>query len=339
MLADFIQIAESGQDLSADQMQQAIVWMLAGRADDSEIGKLLLALRAKGESVSEMLGATRGMRMMMTPIRTKHPELLDTCGTGGDGSGTFNISTATAIVTAACGMPTAKHGNRKITSATGSADVLADLGVAVEADRQSVERCLDQIGLCFCYAPMLHPAMKHVGHVRRQLGVPTLFNYLGPLCNPAGASHQVLGTGREDLQAKLAATLVQLPIQAAIVVRGADGMDEVSLAAETSVLHIQYGMVTQLFWDHSNFGLPKINNEDLLVEGPKQSAEMIKGILQGKLGPARDIVVANAAAGLWVCNRTHSLLDATKQAQKAIDSGQAMRVLDQLVSISGQATA
>ncbi|MFM8190283.1 MAG: anthranilate phosphoribosyltransferase [Pirellula sp.] len=334
MLEDFIQIAQSGQDLSPDQMQQAIVWMLAGRAEDSEIGRLLLALRAKGESVSEMLGAARGMRMMMTPIRTKHQELLDTCGTGGDGSGTFNISTATAIVTAACGMPTAKHGNRKITSATGSADVLAVLGVGVQADRTCVERCLDEIGLCFCFAPLLHPAMKHVGQVRRQLGVPTLFNYLGPLCNPAGASFQVLGTGREDLQAKLAATLVQLPIQAAIVVRGADGMDEVSLSAETSVLHIQYGMTTQIYWDHRTFGLPKIRNEDLLVDGPEQSGKTIKSILQGQPGPSRDIVVANAAAGLWVSNRTHSLLEASRLAQEAIDSGKAMQILDRLVRLT-----
>jgi len=334
MLEDFIQIAQSGQDLSPDQMQQAIVWMLAGRAEDSEIGGLLLALRAKGESVSEMLGAARGMRMMMTPIRTKHQELLDTCGTGGDGSGTFNISTATAIVTAACGMPTAKHGNRKITSATGSADVLAVLGVGVQADRTCVERCLDEIGLCFCFAPLLHPAMKHVGQVRRQLGVPTLFNYLGPLCNPAGASFQVLGTGREDLQAKLAATLVQLPIQAAIVVRGADGMDEVSLSAETSVLHIQYGMTTQIYWDHRTFGLPKIRNEDLLVDGPEQSGKTIKSILQGQPGPSRDIVVANAAAGLWVSNRTHSLLEASRLAQEAIDSGKAMQILDRLVRLT-----
>jgi anthranilate phosphoribosyltransferase len=334
MLEDFIQIAQSGQDLSPDQMQQAIVWMLAGRAEDSEIGRLLLALRAKGESVSEMLGAARGMRMMMTPIRTKHQELLDTCGTGGDGSGTFNISTATAIVTAACGMPTAKHGNRKITSATGSADVLAVLGVGVEADRTCVERCLDEIGLCFCFAPLLHPAMKHVGQVRRQLGVPTLFNYLGPLCNPAGASFQVLGTGREDLQAKLAATLVQLPIQAAIVVRGADGMDEVSLSTETSVLHIQYGMTTQIYWDHRTFGLPKIRNEDLLVDGPEQSGKTIKSILQGQPGPSRDIVVANAAAGLWVSNRTHSLLEASRLAQEAIDSGKAMQILDRLIRLT-----
>ena len=334
MLEDFLQIAETGQDLSPDQMQQAIIWMLAGRADDVEIGRLLLALRAKGESVSEMLGATRGMRMMMTPIRTKQQNLLDTCGTGGDGSGTFNISTATAIVTAACGVATAKHGNRKITSATGSADVLACLGVAVEADRPCVERCLDEIGLCFCFAPMLHPAMKHVGQVRRQLGVPTLFNYLGPLCNPAGATYQILGTGREDLQAKLAATLVQLPIQAAIVVRGTDGMDEVSLGAETSVLHIQYGMTTQLYWDHRSFGLPKINNSDLLVDGPEHSAQMIRGILQGQHGPARDIVVANAAAGLWVSGKTHSLIDATNQAQQAIDTGRALQVLERLAALT-----
>jgi anthranilate phosphoribosyltransferase len=334
MLEDFLQIAETGQDLSPDQMQQAIIWMLAGRADDVEIGRLLLALRAKGESVSEMLGAARGMRMMMTPIRTKQQNLLDTCGTGGDGSGTFNISTATAIVTAACGVATAKHGNRKITSATGSADVLACLGVAVEADRPCVERCLDEIGLCFCFAPMLHPAMKHVGQVRRQLGVPTLFNYLGPLCNPAGATYQILGTGREDLQAKLAATLVQLPIQAAIVVRGTDGMDEVSLGAETSVLHIQYGMTTQLYWDHRSFGLPKINNSDLLVDGPEHSAQMIRGILQGQHGPARDIVVANAAAGLWVAGKTHSLIDAAKQAQQAIDTGRALEVLERLAVLT-----
>lgn len=334
MLEDFLQIAETGQDLSPDQMQQAIIWMLAGRADDVEIGRLLLALRAKGESVSEMLGAARGMRIMMTPIRTKQQNLLDTCGTGGDGSGTFNISTATAIVTAACGVATAKHGNRKITSATGSADVLACLGVAVEADRPCVERCLDEIGLCFCFAPMLHPAMKHVGQVRRQLGVPTLFNYLGPLCNPAGATYQILGTGREDLQAKLAATLVQLPIQAAIVVRGTDGMDEVSLGAETSVLHIQYGMTTQLYWDHRSFGLPKINNSDLLVDGPEHSAQMIRGILQGQHGPARDIVVANAAAGLWVVGKTHSLIDAAKQAQQAIDTGRALQVLERLAVLT-----
>jgi anthranilate phosphoribosyltransferase len=334
MLEDFVKLAQSGNDLSADQMQQAIVWMLAGRASDDEIGQLLLALRAKGESVSEMVGAARGMRLMMTPIRSKRTGLLDTCGTGGDGTKTFNISTATAIVTAAAGAPTAKHGNRKITSATGSADVLAVLGVSIEADRSKVEACLDELGLCFCFAPMLHPAMKHVGHVRRQLGVPTLFNYLGPLCNPAGAAYQMIGTGSEALQTKLAATLVQLPIEAAIVVRGVDGMDEVSLADETSVLHIQYGMTTQFLWSPSTFGLPKIKNEDLIVEGPEESGTVIRRVLSGERGPARDIVLANAAAGLWVSGKTHSLMDGVAIAAKAIDSGAALKLLKDLAEMS-----
>lgn len=334
MLEEFIEIAQKGTDLTADQMQQAIVWMLAGRADDDQIGKLLLALRAKGESVSEMVGAARGMRLMMTPIRSLRTGLLDTCGTGGDGSGTFNISTATAIVTAACGVPTAKHGNRKITSATGSADVLACLGVAIEADRKQVERCLDDLGLCFCFAPKLHPAMKHVGQVRRQLGVPTLFNYLGPLCNPANATFQVIGTGRSDLQMKIAAALVQLPIEAAIVVRGYDGMDEVSLSAETSVYHIQYGMLTQSTWEPKSFGLDPIKNEDLCVSGPEESAERIREILGGKLGPSRDIVLANAAAGLWVSSKTHSLQEGVELARRAIDTGSAAHLLSKLAELS-----
>jgi len=334
MLEDFISLAEAGNDLSADQMQQAIIWMLAGRAEDAEIGRLLLALRAKGESVSELVGASRGMRVMMTPIRSQRTGLLDTCGTGGDGARTFNISTATALITAASGAPTAKHGNRRVTSATGSADVLSCLGVAVEADRNRVEACLNELGICFCFAPMLHPAMKHVGQVRRSLAVPTLFNYLGPLCNPAGASFQVIGTGNEILQAKLAAALMQLPIEAAIVVRGLDGMDEVSLAEETSVLHVQYGIVTQSRWSPASFGLPKIRNEDLIVDGPEQSAQVIRAILHGEKGPARDIVLANASAGLWVSGRTHSLLEGVAHAARAIDSGAALRILEDLSKCS-----
>lgn len=334
MLEDFVAIAESGQDLTADQMQQAIIWMLAGRAEDAEIGQLLLALRAKGESVSELVGAARGMRLMMTPIRTTRQGLLDTCGTGGDGAKTFNISTAAAIVTAAAGVPTAKHGNRRVTSATGSADVLACLGVSVEADRAKVENCLNSLGLCFCFAPLLHPAMKHVGHVRKSLGVPTLFNYLGPLCNPAGAAYQILGTGNEALQTKLAAALMQLPIEAAIVVRGLDGMDEVSLAADTQVLHVQYGMTTQSRWSPSSFGLPTIRNEDLIVDGPEGSAQVIQAILSGQSGPPRDIVLANASAALWVAGKTHSLIEGVALAAKAIDSGAARSLLSELCRCS-----
>jgi anthranilate phosphoribosyltransferase len=276
--------------------------------------------------------------MMMTPIRTNRSGLLDTCGTGGDGGRTFNISTATAIVAAAAGAPTAKHGNRRITSATGSADVLSALGVAIEAERAQVERCLDALGLCFCFAPMLHPAMKHVAAVRRQLGVPTLFNYLGPLCNPAGAVYQMIGTGNESLQTKLAAALMQLPVEAAIVVRGLDGMDEVSLSGETQVLLTKYGMTTQLRWSPDDFGLQRLRNEDLVVDGPESSARVIRGILEGEPGPARDIVLANASAALWVSEKTHSLIDGVAKAAAAIDSGAALTKLKTLIEFSHAAS-
>ncbi|MEQ1826176.1 MAG: anthranilate phosphoribosyltransferase [Pirellula sp.] len=330
MLEDFIKTVESGVDLSADQMQQAIVWMLAGQVSDDEIGKLLLGLRAKGEAVSELVGAVRAMRMMMSPIRTRRTNLLDTCGTGGDGAKTFNISTATAIVAAAAGATVAKHGNRKITSATGSADVLNELGVKIDAPREVVESCLDELGICFCFAPMLHPAMKHVGQVRRSLSVPTLFNYLGPLCNPAGAVFQIIGVGKDDLQTKIAAALIQLPTQAAIVVRGEDGLDEVTLSAHTHVLHVDHGMLTQTTWTPESFGLSRIDSQDLVVDGPAESAKVIQEVLSGVLGPCRDIVLANCAASLWISGITHSLVDGTARAQKAIDSGNAMALLKAL---------
>lgn len=327
MLEDFLSLAKTNTHLSADQMQQAITWMLAGTVPDEEIRDLLLALREKGESVSELVGAVRAMRMMMTPIRTIRTGLLDTCGTGGDGAKTFNISTATAIVAAAAGASVAKHGNRKITSATGSADVLSELGVKIEAPRHVVEACLNELGICFCFAPLLHPAMKHVGAVRRSLTVPTLFNYLGPLCNPAGAAFQMIGVGKEDLQTKMAAALLQLPIEAAIVVRGEDGMDEVTLSADTHVLHIQRGMLTQTVWTPESFGLSKIDVDDLKVDDPKESAATIQSILKGEVGPRRDIVLANTAASLWVSGITHSLIDGVARAARAIDSGKASEVL------------
>jgi anthranilate phosphoribosyltransferase len=210
--------------------------------------------------------------------------------------------------------------------------------VEIEADRKRVERCLNELGLCFCFAPLLHPAMKYVGQVRRKLGVPTLFNYLGPLCNPANASFQVIGTGRGDLQTKLAATLVQLPVEAAIVVRGLDGMDEVTLSAETSVYHVQYGMTTQFMWEPKSFGLETINAEDLAVSGPEESAARIRSILQGELGPSRDIVLANAAAGLWVSGKTHSLFEGVELARRAIDRGEALGVLTQLAKLTHEQT-
>jgi anthranilate phosphoribosyltransferase len=338
MLEEYLNLVESNVDLSSDQMQQAILWMLAGQVPDEEIGKLLLALRAKGESVSELVGAVRAMRLMMAPIRTHRKGLLDTCGTGGDGARTFNISTATAIVAAAAGANVAKHGNRKITSATGSADVLSVLGVKIDAPREIVQACLDDLGICFCFAPLLHPAMKHVANVRRSLSVPTLFNYLGPLCNPAGAAFQIIGVGKESLQTKIAATLMQLPIEAAIVVRGEDGLDEVTLSEDTHVLHIQQGMLTQTVWTPKSFGLPKINIQDLAVDNPTESANAINDVLHGQLGPRRAIVLANTAASLWISGVTHSLIDGVARAEQAIDSGKALAVLKSLGEQSNKTT-
>ena len=336
MLEDLLETVHQRTDLSADQMQQAILWMLAGRVDNEQIRELLLALREKGEAVSELVGAARAMRVMMTPIRSQRTNLVDTCGTGGDGARTFNISTATAIVAAAAGATVAKHGNRKVTSATGSADVLSELGVKIDAPRAIVEKCLNEIGICFCFAPLLHPAMKQVAEVRKSLGVPTLFNYLGPLCNPAGAQSQMIGVGREDLQTKIAAAMLQLPIESAIIVRGADGMDEVTLADETYVHHIAHGMLTQTTWAPESFGLPTSKIEDLVVDGPLESAQAIRSILAGEKGPRRDIVIANAAATLWVSQLTHSLLDGVVRASQAIDSGNAAMILAKLAELSNR---
>ena len=215
----------AGEDLGQEEMAGVIDEIMRGTWADEQIGLLLTALRAKGESVAEVAGAASAMRQHMTPIRTHRENLVDTCGTGGDGAGTFNISTAAALVTAAAGVPVAKHGNRKISSRTGSADVLAALGVNIEAPVRLVERCLDELGIGFCFAPQLHPAMKHVAAVRRKLAVPTIFNLLGPLANPAGAGFQLLGVGRPELRSLLAAALAKLGTRRAIVVCGADGLD------------------------------------------------------------------------------------------------------------------
>lgn len=331
---DAIQLARSGTDISDSVMETLIDRMLSGSANDQEIGDLLLALRAKGEAVSELVGAARAMRRHMTPIDSEHVVLLDTCGTGGDGSGTFNISTAAAIVTAAAGVPVAKHGNRAITSKSGSADVLSALDVNIDTDRQTVQRCLAEAGICFCFAPRLHPAMRHVGAIRKQLGVPTLFNLLGPLCNPAGASHQVLGTGKAQTQQQLAEALQQLGVDRAVVVRGLDGLDEVTLDGPTSVIEVDSRGCTHIEWTPGDFGLHPAGPATMQADGPTQSAAIIRRIFDGEPGPCRDIVVANAAASIWLCKKTDSLQAASELAGMAIDSGAAKQTLSKLAQLT-----
>jgi anthranilate phosphoribosyltransferase len=325
---------QDGQTLSMEEMAAVIDAIMQGACDPQQVGAFLLALRAKGETVEEIAGAARAMRRHMTPIHSRHARLLDTCGTGGDGSQTFNISTAAALVTAAGGVPVAKHGNRGMTSRSGSADVLAALGVNISADVAVVQRCLDEVGICFCFAPQLHPSMRHVVEVRKQLGVPTIFNLLGPLCNPASAPFQLLGVGRPELRTRLAAALRLLGSNRAAVVSGEDGLDELTLAGATNVSEVTPGAIRELQWHPEMFDVPRGELTALRVEGPQASAEMILGVLDGQAGPQRDIVVLNAAAALWIAAEGDSPPECARRAADAIDSGAARNVLHALVEAS-----
>jgi len=317
-----------------DEMATTIGLIMQGGCDPSDIANLLLALRDKGEAVDEVAGAALAMRSQMRTIRSQRNDLLDTCGTGGDGSNTFNVSTAAAIVTAAAGVPVAKHGNRSFSSKTGSADVLAELGVNVNASLETVQRCLDQLGICFCFAPLAHPAMKHVAAVRKELGVPTIFNILGPLCNPAGAPFQLLGVGRPALRGLLAAVLQKLGTRRAIVVCGEDGLDEVTLTGNTWVTEVGGPQPRELTWSPETFGLGVASTQTMIVDGPKASATMIRHIFAGNRGPARDIVVLNAAAALWLVRTSESTIECARLAADAIDSGRASELLARLAELS-----
>jgi len=325
-----IEQAEAGDDLAVDQTSDLIDIMLRGEADQDEVGRLLLALRDKGEAVDELVGAASAMRSHMTRIPHHHPLLLDTCGTGGSGSGTFNISTAVAIVAAACGVAVAKHGNRKATSLSGSADVLEELGVTIESEPETVAQRLDQIGICFCFAQMLHPAMRHVVGVRRKLGVKTLFNLLGPLCNPAGATHQLLGASTAEAQSKVAAAIAKLGTTRSFVVHAADGQDEVSLDGVTHVMEVSGESITEHQWSPSDFGLAPIGCEALMAADPAESAEIIRQVFAGVPGPCRDTVLAGTAAALLLVGKASTLAEGVKTAADAIDDGKAAEKLEAL---------
>jgi anthranilate phosphoribosyltransferase len=352
---------EAGCDLSLDEVADLFGLIMEGRVSEDQIARLLLALAEKGETVAEVAGAALAMRRKMTPIRTSRSVVLDTCGTGGDRSGTFNISTAAALVTAAAGVGVAKHGNRAATSRSGSADVLAALGVNVEAPVACVEGCLEELGICFCFAPMLHGAMRFVAPVRKRLGRPTIFNLLGPLANPAGAPFQLVGVGRAELRPLMAEALTLLGTRRAIVVHGGDGLDEVTLGGPTHVTETAAARpgaplspdqpsvgarrgvggegveenssesLRHFDWAPADFGLPECERSALLVSGPEESAAVIRGILSGAAGPARDITLANAAAALWTAGAAQSVADGVRRAAESIDSGTAAALLARLV--------
>lgn len=330
---------QSRTDLSSKQMQDTIGWFLSGSASPESIKRLLELLADKGESTEELTGAARALRQSMLRVPTDAATVVDTCGTGGDGSKTFNISTAAAIVTAAAGVKVAKHGNRKITSSTGSADVLSELGINLEAVPAVVEQCLRDIGICFCFAPHFHPAMRHVGPVRREIPRPTIFNRLGPLANPASANCQVLGVGDEFLVEKMASALQQLGTKRSLVVRGEDGVDEISLSSPTRVLEVTADGLTEHRWSPADFGIEQADRSELFADDPKSSADCIREVLDGQQGPKRDVVVLNTAAALWIAGRSPNLRVCAERAAEAIDNGQAKAMVQKLAHATSSPTS
>jgi anthranilate phosphoribosyltransferase len=337
MPEDFISLlgrVSAGEDLSAEAMTAAMDAIMSGACDEGQIGLFLTALAAKGETAEEVAGAARAMRAHMTPIRSRYDRLLDTCGTGGGGSDVFNISTTAALVIAATGVPVAKHGNRSVTSCSGSADVLAELGVNIQATIPQVERCLDDLGVCFCFAPLMHPAMRHVAAVRKKLGVRTIFNILGPLSNPAGASHQLLGAGRPELRPLLAAALQLLEVERALVVSGEDGLGEMTLAGVTHTTEVGANGARETDYRPEDFGLTTTSLNSIRVTGPAESARIVRSVLAGDPGAARDIVVLNAAAGLMTFDIGLSPKEAASRATETIDSGAVAELLCRLTELS-----
>src|SRR5688572_2278344 len=327
------------EDLTRSESRDAFLHVMSGEASDAQIGGLLVGLAAKGTTVDELVGAATVMREKVVPVSCDNDcVILDTCGTGGDVRGTFNISTAAALVVAAAGVKVVKHGNRSASSKSGSADVLERLGVKLELTPAQLRRCLDEANICFAFARSHHPAMKFVGPARSSLGIPTIFNLLGPLTNPAGAKHQLLGVFAPELTDRLATVLKELGSERAWVVHADDGLDELSTLGTTRVSELQGGEVRTWHVDPKDLGLAYARLSDLQVDSVEESADVISRILIGEQGPPRDITVLNAAAAPVVAGAADSLQDGVARAEDAIDTGAANRALEKLVRCS-QASA
>ena len=341
------QIANHRQPLTREQSRGVMAEVLAGKCTDAQIAALLVALHMKGETVEEIVGFAEAIRAAAAPLEvarnstidvsgTERDALVDTCGTGGDASGTFNISTATALVAAGAGVRVAKHGNRSVTSRCGSADVMEALGVNINLPPVRVAACLEQVGIAFLFAPAMHSAMKYVQPARRELRLRTVFNLLGPLTNPARASAQVVGVYSDDLVEKLAEALSMLGLRRAMVVHGADGLDEIKITGPTRVAEVRDGKVRTYEVTPEEFGLERAPIEDISGGDAADNAKHIRDVLSGKSSARRDVVLLNAAAALVAAERAQHLSEALPLASQAIDSGAAARKLEQLVRFTNQ---
>ena len=323
-----------GNNLSEAEMEGVMNQIMDGQASPAQIGSFITALRIKGETVEEITAAARVMREKAIKIETNSAMVVDTCGTGGDGANTFNISTTAAFIVAGAGVTVAKHGNRSVSSNCGSADVLKALGVNIEADVGTVERCLDQNGIGFLFAPMLHGAMKYAIGPRREIGIRTIFNMLGPLTNPAGADAQLIGIYSGDLTEKIAAVLQKLGTKHALVVHGDDGLDEISLVSKTKVSELKDKEVNTYYIQPEDFNMRSCHAEDLRGGSPEENARITLRVLEGEKGPKRDIVLLNAAASILAGGRAETFVEGIQVASESIDSGSAKKRLDGLVKTS-----
>jgi anthranilate phosphoribosyltransferase len=337
------------QNLTETEASETMGEIMSGEATEAQIASFITALRMKGETVDEITGCAKAMRRFATPVRARakvdidredinidDETIIDTCGTGGDGTSTFNVSTATAFVICACGLAVAKHGNRSVSSACGSADVLEALGVNLNIIPEQVEECISKIGIGFLFAPSLHSAMKYAIGPRRQIGIRTIFNILGPLTNPANATAQILGVYEEKLVETLAGVLKNLGTRRAWVVHGEDGLDEISVSAKTVVAELNEGKIKVFTLEPEAFGIKKSYLADQKGGNAVDNALIIRKVLGGEKGPKRDIVLLNAAAGLCVGGIAGDINEGLKLARKAIDSGAAKEKLELLIKITNE---
>jgi len=335
MIRKALKKVTDGKDLPESEMEEVMSQIMNGEVEPALLGAFLTGLRMKGESTQEIAGAAKVMREKAEKVLVSAEKVLDTCGTGGDGADTFNISTASAFVAAGAGITVAKHGNKAVSSRSGSADVLAKLGVNVQASKATVEKCIQEVGIGFLFAPLLHPAMKNAVAVRKALGIRTIFNVLGPLTNPAGAQYQVIGVYDPRWLVPFAEVLKDLGSKRAFIVHGYDGLDEIALTSKSHVAELSDGQISTYDIEPERFGLEKCHLEDLKGGDPDTNAQLIRRLLDGEKGPKRNVVLLNAAAGIAAVKGL-SLEEGLKEAEKSIDSGSAKKKLELLVLMSAK---
>ena len=334
MIQEAIRIVSEGKNLTSEEMSAVMRQIMTGAIETPLIVDFLIAFNKKGETIEELTAAVSVMRSFVTRIKTNRKPVLDTCGTGGDRKGTFNISTTVAFVASGCGIAVAKHGNRSVSSCCGSADILEALGVNINREPKNLEDCLNGAGIAFLFAPNLHPAMKYAMPARKQIGTKTIFNILGPLTNPAGATHQLIGVYDSRWTPIMAQVLANLGSVHAMVVHGEDGLDEITATTETSISEVHQGRVKNYQMTAQELGIKGARLEDLAGGDAACNARILLDVLKGKHGPQRDIVVLNAAAAVYVADKTPSIKEGIALAQESIDSGKALEKLELLRQMS-----